>query len=98
VGALVYRALTGMNREARYVIATTSSGFASASRQSKPHRHPDLAALETQPLKEGLGIDAGVVRQQLDQLAAPAPRLGHRPLHQLLADAAALAMAGAPNA
>src|SRR3984957_8002597 len=97
MGALVCRALTGMNREARYVIATTSSGFASASRQSKPHRHPDMAALETQPLIEALRIDAGMVRQQFDQLAAPAPRLGHRPLHQLLADAAAAAMAGDAN-
>src|SRR3954470_15318460 len=37
---------------------------------SKPQRHPDMAALESEPLIEPLRIGAGLVREQFDQLAA----------------------------
>src|ERR1700694_1514449 len=53
-----------------------------------------MARLKSQPYVEPLRIDPGVVRQQLDQLATLAARLRDRPLHQLLADAAAAAMGG----
>jgi len=39
-------------------------------------------------------IDAGVMRQQFDQSASLGARFHHRPLHHLLADAAAAAAAG----
>jgi hypothetical protein len=48
-----------------------------------------MACLKTQPLVEALRIDAGVVREQFDQLAAFCLRLRNRPLHQLLAYTAA---------
>src|ERR1700737_469025 len=63
-------------------------------RFSKPQRHPDMARLKSQPYVEPLRIDAGVMREQFDQLAALAPCLRDRPLHQLLADPAAAAMRG----
>src|SRR3954451_18113763 len=53
-----------------------------------------MARLKPKPLVEGLRIDAGVVREQFDESAAFCPRLRHRPLHQLLADALAAAMRG----
>src|SRR3979490_2599818 len=53
-----------------------------------------MAAPKAEPLIEALRINAGVVRQQLDQLAAFATRFRNRPLHQLLADTAAAAMSG----
>src|ERR1700710_3141376 len=62
--------------------------------RSKPQRHPDMARLKSEPHVEALRVDAGVVREQLDQLAALAARLRDRALHQLLADAAAAAMRG----
>src|SRR5690242_18401420 len=64
---------------------------------SEPQRHADMAARKAEPLIEALCIDAGVVGQQLNQLAAPAARFAHRPLHQLLADALAAAMRGDAN-
>ena len=41
-----------------------------------------------------LRVDTGVMRQQLDQLAAPGARFADRPLHELLADAAAASIGG----
>src|SRR5262245_13956130 len=61
---------------------------------SEPDRHPDVAALETEPLIESLRIGAGVMRQQLDELAVFGTRLADGPLHELLANAAAAAMRG----
>src|ERR1700737_1537127 len=40
-----------------------------AERRSEPQRHADMARLESQPLVEALRVDAGVVGEQLDQLA-----------------------------
>src|SRR5262249_36022471 len=57
-------------------------------------RHPDMAARKTEPLIKALSVDTRVMRQQLDELAALATRLTHRPLHQLLADAAAATIGG----
>ena len=48
-----------------------------------------MAAGKSQPLIEALRVDAGVVRKQLDQLAAIAARFSDCPLHEQLADAAA---------
>src|SRR5450432_1143370 len=64
---------------------------------SKSQCHADVARLESQPRVESLGIDAGVMREQLDQFALPCARLGEGPLHQLLADTAAAAMRGDAN-
>ena len=51
-----------------------------------------MAASKSQPFVEALRIDAGVMGEQLDQLAAFAACFRHRPLHQLFADAAAAEM------
>src|ERR1700716_3368024 len=64
---------------------------------SKPPRYPGMARLESQPLVEALGIDAGMMRQQFDQLAAPYAGFRDRPPHHLLADAAAAARRGDAN-
>src|SRR6478752_10325956 len=64
---------------------------------SKSQGHPDMARLKSQPLVKALGIDPGVMREQLDQLASAATRLRNRPLHQALADALAAAMGGDAN-
>src|ERR1700732_3017084 len=64
---------------------------------SKSQGHPDMARLKSQPLVKSVGIDAGVVREQLDQFAAFGARFNDGPLHHLLADAAAAAMAGDAN-
>jgi hypothetical protein len=56
-----------------------------------------MAARKSQPFIEPLRIDAAVVRQQFDQDAAFGARLPDRPLHQLLADAAAATMPGYSN-
>src|SRR6185295_19335274 len=61
---------------------------------SKSHSHADMAARKAQPLVKSLRIDAGVMRQQFDQFASPRTRFRDRPLHQLLADAAAAPVAG----
>src|SRR5712691_1781348 len=61
---------------------------------SEPDRHADMAARKAQALVEALRIDAGVMGQQLHQLAAAIASLGKRPLHQLLADPLAPAMRG----
>ena len=53
---------------------------------------PTWLARKSEPLIEALRIDAGVMGEQLDQLAAPRLRLADRPLHELLADAAAAAI------
>src|SRR5712671_4508176 len=60
----------------------------------KADRHPDVTALKSKPLIEPLRVDAGVMGEQLDQLAIPGARLRDRPLHELLADAAAAAIGG----
>src|SRR5215218_1186417 len=59
--------------------------------RSKSQGHADMAARKTQPLVKSLRIDAGMMRQQFDQPASPGARFHHRPLHHLLADAAAAA-------
>jgi hypothetical protein len=61
---------------------------------SKPQGHADMAARKAQPLVKSLRIDASVMRQQFDQFASPGPRFRNRPLHHLLADAAAAAVFG----
>jgi hypothetical protein len=53
-----------------------------------------MAARESEPLVESLRIDARLVRQKFHQLATVRTRFRNRPLHQLLADAAAAQMAG----
>src|SRR5258708_1865220 len=53
-----------------------------------------MAARKAEPLVKPLRVDARVVGEQLDQLAAFGARLRNRPLHQLLADAAAAAIGG----
>src|SRR5580692_3792499 len=60
----------------------------------EPYRHADMAARKSEPLVKSLRIDAGVMGQQLDQLATLGARLRDRPLHELFADAAAAAMGG----
>lgn len=68
-------------------------GSASRSRRwSEPDRDPDMAARKSQPLVEALRVDAGMMREKLDQLAAPRARLVDRPLHEFFADAAAAAV------
>src|SRR5438034_11679120 len=64
---------------------------------SKSQRHPDMARLKSQPRVESLRVDAAVMREQLDQLAALGARLRDGPLHQALSDAAAAAMRGDAN-
>src|SRR5713226_5435645 len=56
-----------------------------------------MARLKSKPHVESLRIDAGIMREQLDQLAALLARLGDGPSHESLADAAAAAMAGDAN-
>src|SRR5947208_258021 len=79
---------------------TTTAGIGEPAIQprlpatSKSCRHADVAARKAEPLVKPLRIDAGVVGEQFDQSASPAPRFRHRPLHHLFADAAAAAMAG----
>ena len=53
-----------------------------------------MAARKSEPLVEALCVDAGVMREQLDQLAAFTPRFADRPLHELFADAAAAPIGG----
>ena len=55
---------------------------------------PTWLRAKSQPLIKSLRIDAGVMRQQFDQLASLCARFRDRPLHHLLADAAAAAMSG----
>src|SRR5215213_1611972 len=61
---------------------------------SNSQGHADMAAGKAQPLVKSLRVDAGVMRQQLDQFASLRSRFDNRPLHHLLADAAAAAAAG----
>jgi hypothetical protein len=56
-----------------------------------------MARHKSQPLVKPLRIDAGVVRQQLDQSATAGTRFCDRPLHHLLADATAAAMRSDAN-
>src|ERR1700687_4026796 len=56
-----------------------------------------MARLKPQPPVESLGIDAGVMREELDQLAASGAGFRNGPLHKLLADATAAAMRGDAN-
>src|SRR5215211_9454575 len=53
-----------------------------------------MAARKSEPLVKALRIDAAVMSQQFDQLAAACAGVSERPLHQLLADAAAAAIGG----
>jgi hypothetical protein len=46
-----------------------------------------MARLKSKPDIKSLSIDAGLMRQQFDQLASAAPRLVDRPLNHLFADA-----------
>ena len=48
--------------------------------RSKSHGHADMAARKSQPLVKSLRIDAGVMRQQFDQLAAPGCALPRPPI------------------
>src|SRR5665647_1660081 len=91
--------LTAGLRTTRFLAASRRavSGNACRKRRSKPQRHPDVTRLESEPLVEALRVDAGVVGEQFDQPAFTAARLRDRPLHQLLADAAAAAMGGDAN-
>src|SRR5260370_20227667 len=56
-----------------------------------------MARLKPQPPVKSLGIDAGVMREELAQLAAPGACFRNGPLHKLLADATAAAMRGDAN-
>ena len=77
---LVYRALTGMNGETRFAMVAIAAPIKRRTRaKSKPQCHPDMARLKSQPLVESLRIDAGMMREQLDQPAAGAARLGDGP-------------------
>src|ERR1700751_3148278 len=53
-----------------------------------------MALREAEPLIEALRVKARMMRQQLDQLAAPCACFADRPLHELLADAATGAVGG----
>src|ERR1700756_3434264 len=64
---------------------------------SKSQGHADMARLKSEPDVEPLRIDAGAMRQELDQLAIFGARLRDGPLHQLLAEAAAAALRGDAN-
>src|SRR6478672_13059522 len=56
---------------------------------SKADSHADVTSSEPEPLVEALRICSRLMRQQFDQIAAARFRFRDRPLHQLLADAAA---------
>src|ERR1700751_5231603 len=56
-----------------------------------------MALREAEPLIEALRVKARMMRQQLDQLAAPCACFADRPLHELLADAATAAVGGAAH-
>src|SRR5258708_37661705 len=56
-----------------------------------------MARLKSQSRVESLRVDAGVMREQFDQLAAPGARFRDGPLHHALSDAAAAAMSGDAN-
>lgn len=45
-----------------------------------------MTASETEPFIESLGIDPGLMRQQLDEFASPRLCLANGPSHQLFAD------------
>src|ERR1700748_204034 len=77
----------------RYAFPATTARRTNRT-SSKPHRHSEMASRKSEPRIEPLRIDAGVVREQLHQLAPLGARFRDRPLHHLLADAAAAAMAG----
>src|ERR1700694_5055329 len=64
---------------------------------SKSQCHPDMARLKSQPGVEPLRIDAGVMREQFNQLATLGARFRDGPLQHLLADAAAAALGGDAN-
>src|SRR3954462_1288134 len=59
---------------------------------SKADSHADVTRGEPKPLVEALRICSRLMRQQLDQIATARFRFRHRPLHQLLANAAAAAI------
>jgi len=61
---------------------------------SKSHGHADMAARKAEPLVKSLRIDTGVMRQQFDQLAPLGAGFRYRPLHHLLAVAAAARVFG----
>src|SRR5947209_20449109 len=61
---------------------------------SKADSHADVTGSESKPLVEGLPVEARLMRQQFDQIAAARFRFRDSPLHQLLADAAAATITG----
>lgn len=56
-----------------------------------------MAARKSEPFIKPLRIDAGIMRQQLDQLATLCACFSNGPLHQLFADSAAAAWRGNAN-
>jgi hypothetical protein len=56
-----------------------------------------MARLKSKPFVKPLRIDAGMMREQLDQFASPRPCFRDGPLHHFLTDATAAAMRGDPN-
>ena len=56
-----------------------------------------MARQEAEPLVEALRIDAGMMREQLDEFAAVGTRFRNRPRHQSLPDATTAAMSGNAN-
>src|SRR3569623_3625201 len=59
---------------------------------SKADSHAGVTQGKSETLVESLRVDAARMRQQFDQIATARFRLRNRPLHQLLADAAAAAI------
>src|SRR3954451_12679786 len=59
---------------------------------SKAYSHADVTRGEPKPLVEALRICSRLMCEQFAQIAAARFRFRHRPLHQLLADAAAAAI------
>src|SRR6266481_7999683 len=94
---LVYRALTETNSKARFTGVTRPAGITEETNVSKSQRHPDMARLKSQPRIEPLGIDAGAMREQLDQLATLGARFRDGPLQHLPTDTVATAMRGDAN-
>src|SRR4051812_978165 len=61
---------------------------------SKADSHADVTRCKAEALVEALRVDAARMCQKFDKTAAARLRFRHRPLHQLLADAAAAAVGG----
>ena len=70
-GRLVYRALTGDEWQNAFCSPRKATRMvAEETAVSKSQRHADMARLKSKPLVKSLRVDAGVMREQLDQLAA----------------------------